>query len=484
MEEFMGSFGLVAWVVIPALLIVFLTLFISKQYKKCPSDQLLVIYGGMTGTNGVKCIPGGAAFVVPFFQGYNYMELVPMQLDIPLQSALSSENIRVNVPSSFTIAISADPIKQVTAAKRFLRTNRETIKEQASDVIFGQLRQVIASMKIEEINNDREKFQKKINTDVAEELEKLGLDLINVNIKDITDESEYLESRGKQAAEAAKQEAERDVAEQQKIGQIAKAELDREREVEVARANADTAIGKAKAKKDEDVSVASFNAERVKGQNESKAQEAEYNADLKVKEAEAFQRSETKQAEAQKAVYEKEKETKIAELRKSEVAEEEIRKEKLVIQAKAKAEQEEEEAKGHAAAIKNVADAKAHEVNVMLTKKAEGWEKLIKAAGDADKAAKLLLVEQMPEIVREQMSALKELEIGDVTVWDSGSSNGSGGGLKGFLKDYMTMTPAMMHLGEQVGIELPQLLGMKVPKDVEVDNDTLEEKLDENSKVD
>src|SRR6185436_16401342 len=129
------------------------------------------------------------------------------------------------------------------AAIRLLRLNLEEIKQQAGDIIFGQLRQVIASMKIEDINRDRDKFLQSIQSSLEPELQKIGLVLINVNITDITDESGYIEAIGRKAASQAVQQAKVDVAEQEKLGQIGVAEAERERFIQVANASKLREIG-------------------------------------------------------------------------------------------------------------------------------------------------------------------------------------------------------------------------------------------------
>jgi flotillin len=110
-----------------------------------------------------------------------------------------------------------------TAAERLLGLSSEQIQELAKDILFGQLRLVIATMTIEEINSDRDKFLDNISKNVDSELKKIGLKLINVNVTDIKDESGYIEALGKEAAAKAINEAKISVAEQEKIGETGKA---------------------------------------------------------------------------------------------------------------------------------------------------------------------------------------------------------------------------------------------------------------------
>src|SRR5262245_21304383 len=200
--------------VIGAVVVFGMLMFVAKRYKRCPSNRVLVIYGKTAGGNAARCVHGGAAFVVPLIQDYAYLSLEPIQIEIPLKGALSIENIRVNVLSVFTVAIGTDGETMQNAAIRLLGLGTEDIKQQAGDIIFGQLRQVIASMRIEDINRDRDKFLESVQKSLEPELKKIGLVLINVNITDITDESGYIEAIGRKAAATAVQQAKVDVAEQ------------------------------------------------------------------------------------------------------------------------------------------------------------------------------------------------------------------------------------------------------------------------------
>jgi flotillin len=196
--------------------VIFVTIIaLVSRYKRCPSDKILVVYG-KTGGASANCIHGGGAFIWPVIQDYAYLDLKPISIDANLTNALSKQNIRVDVPCRFTIAISTDSDTMNTAAERLLGLAHEQIQELAKDILFGQLRLVIATMTIEEINSDRDKFLDNISKNVDTELKKIGLKLINVNVTDIKDESGYIEALGKEAAAKAINEAKISVAEQEK----------------------------------------------------------------------------------------------------------------------------------------------------------------------------------------------------------------------------------------------------------------------------
>lgn len=241
-------------------------MFVAKRYKRCPSNRVLVIYGKTSGGNAAKCVHGGAAFVIPLIQDYAYLNLEPIQIEVPLKGALSMENIRVNVPSVFTVAIGTDLETMQNASIRLLGLDTDDIKQQAADIIFGQLRQVIASMKIEDINRDRDKFLENIQKSLEPELKKIGLVLINVNITDVTDESGYIEAIGRKAAATAIQQAKIDVAEQEKKGQTGVAEADRERAIQVANATKLREIGTREATREQAVRVAQLEKEKSVGE--------------------------------------------------------------------------------------------------------------------------------------------------------------------------------------------------------------------------
>src|SRR5215207_6755249 len=260
-----GLLAIAAVVAAALALATVLMLFVSR-YKRCPANKVLVISGKVGGGNAARCISGGGAFVWPVIQEWDYLSLEPIQIDIPLKDALSFENIRVAVPSVFTVAIGTEEDVRQNAAIRLLTLDAAQIKRQAQDIIFGQLRQVIASMRIEEINRDRDAFLHRIQTSLEPELKKIGLVLINVNITDLKDESGYIEAIGRKAASTAVQQARGDVAEQEKLGEIRVAEAERDRTVQVANATKQREIGMREAERDKLVRVAELEKEQKFGE--------------------------------------------------------------------------------------------------------------------------------------------------------------------------------------------------------------------------
>lgn len=516
----MGGMEVLTAVLIIVAVLVAAVIALLSRFRKCPSDKVLVIYGKVgTDSNGVtksaKCIHGGAAFIVPVIQSYQYLDLTPISINVDLKNALSKQNIRVDVPSRFTVGISTEPGVMQNAAERLLGLKMLEIQELAKDIIFGQLRLVIATMDIEEINTDRDKFLVAVSNNVEIELKKIGLRLINVNVTDINDESGYIEALGKEAAAKAINDARKSVAEQDRDGAIGEANARRDQRIQVAAANAsaiegennakieiaqseairrqkeaeadakasndakiavaqtgrDGEIGQANAMKEQRIQVAAANAAAIEGENSSKIAVAQSDAARREKEAEALRiatAAEAVQAAKAKAeAYESQQE---AELKRAElemasqkadiIVKAQIEKEKAEIAAEAEAEVIRRKAKGEADAAFAKMAAEARGAQEILEKQAEGMRKLIDAAGgDADSAVKLIVADKLEELMRIQVDAIKNIKIDKITVWDSGSNADGKSATSDFISGLMKSVPPMNELFKQAGMELPRFLG-------------------------
>jgi len=427
--------------VIGFLLFIFSTaIFLAKLYRRCPSNKVLVVYGRVGGSKTVQCYHGGGTFIWPLIQGYAFLDLTPRTIHIPLKGALSHQNIRVNVPSTFTVAVGLTPEIMNNAAVRLLDLDQRGIESMATEIIIGQLRLTVASLRIEEINQDRERFLESIKKNIEPELHKIGLTLLNVNITDITDESEYIDSIGKKASATAVNQAKVDVAEQEKQGDI----------------------GKALAEKERRVSVACFNAEAVKGENESNAQIALTNAILAEREAEASQRSQVAKQNAEAEIQRARALAQSQLLEAEQIVPQEIKKKKIQIEAEAEAQSKVLIARGEAEAILSIKQAEAEGIQKLLDAKAKGYKQLIEACGDdAKSASTMLLIEKLEEIVKLQVEAIKNIKIDKITVWDSGSSNeaNKGSSTSNFISQFTKSLPALHDIASMAGLEMPQYLG-------------------------
>ena len=439
--------------VVVALFLLLMWFFVSR-YRRCPSDKILVIYG-KTGQGSANCIHGGAAFVWPVIQDYQYLDLQPMSIDVNLQDALSKQNIRVSVPAQFTVAIGNEPSLMKAAAERLLGMHKDSIRSLSHDIIMGQMRLVIANMDIEELNSDRDKFVTAVYEHVGDELHKIGLSLINVNVTDIHDESGYIKALGQEAAAKAINDAKVKVAKEERTGAIGQAEADKERRTQVAAADSAAEIGEKNAQ-----------ADAIKGKNLADIQIALSDTSRRQQVAEANKNAEvaekTTEAEAQTAAYraqteaeEARKERELAARRANEVVQSQIEKEKTVIAAEAEAERNRKVAEGEAAAVLARYQAEAEGIRKVLDAQAAGFQKLVDAAdGNAQAAIGLLLVDKIPELAKTQADAIKNIKFDKITVFDGGDGQGTAG----FLSNMFKSIPALSEFMNQSGLNLPEYL--------------------------
>jgi flotillin len=454
-------------VLLAALVAVVVLVTLVRLYKRCPSNKILVIYG-KTGRGAAKCVHGGAAMVWPVIQACQYLDLEPFVVQVDLKAALSQENIRVAVPTTVTTAISNEPGIMENAAIRLLGLTRQQIASQAQDMIIGQMRAVIATMKIEDINRDRQAFMKKVNEAVSVELEKIGLTVINVNIRDIEDESGYIQAIGRRAASEAINQADIDVAEQERRGKTGVAERSRDQQGAVAAANAEANIRVASADRDRRMQVASLDAEAVKAETEANAKKAAYRASQKVAEEEARNKgsSAAMQADGSIRVAEQQAQREAEEARalreqsrlKADVlVPAETSRNQVVIQSDAEKQMKMLIAQGEANAILVKMKAEAEGTLAVLEAKAKGYGSLIEAsARDPQTATSLLVIEKLAEVARIQADAIKNLPLEKVIVWDGG---GKDGGLSDLGRRLVGVLPPMHQLAQMVGLELPDFLG-------------------------
>ncbi len=460
-------FGFETIILICVLVIVAFSLLVAimRRYKKCPSDKVMVVYGNVgsnkDGTSrSSKCIHGGAAFVWPIIQAAEYLDLTPISISVDLQNALSRQNIRINVPSTFTVGISTENGVMQNAAERLLGLKLGQIQELAKDIIFGQLRLVIATMDIEEINADRDKFLDAVSRNVETELKKIGLRLINVNVTDISDESGYIEALGKEAAAKAINDAKRTVAEKERDG----------------------SIGVANADRDQRVSVSEANALAIEGENNAKVQVAMSDAQRREKEAEALRLATAAEsiqaAKAREEAYAAEQQAEAARAAREKATQEadvivstEIAKRKAELEAEAEAEQIRRKAAGEADAIRSRAAGEADAIRSrmlaeaegqkeILMKQAQGLRAIVEAAGgDPRAAAQLMLTDKMEDLIRIQVEAVKNVKIDKVTVWDSGEGKDGKSATAGYISGLMKSIPPLNEMFQMAGMELPPFLG-------------------------
>lgn len=494
-------------IVVAGAVLFFFILILSmfRRYKRCPSDRVLVVYGkvgrskdGTDGNLSAKCIHGGAAFIWPVIQDYSFLDLTPISIEVNLTNALSKQNIRVDVPSRFTVGISTEQGVMQNAAERLLGLQQAQIHDLAKDIILGQMRLVVAMMDIEEINSNRDKFLSNVSHNVEVELKKIGLKLINVNITDIKDESGYIAALGKEAAAKAINEAKIRVAEQERLGDVGKTEAEKERDIKVtemqrdrdtsvasalkdkevliAAAKRDEAIGKVEAERDTRIKSAEANALAVKGENQSKIAIASSDAERREREAEALKKAiaaeKVQSAKALEEAYLAEQRAEEARAERERASQNanivisaEIQKQKAILEAQAEAEKVRERAKGEADAILLRKQAEAQGIYEILTKQAEGLRQIVNSAGNNSKdAAMLIIADKLPELVRLQTEAIKNIQIDKVTVWDGGNGKDGKTSTANFISGMYQSVPPLQEIFKMAGLELPTYLGSEEEK--------------------
>jgi flotillin len=468
-----------------------------RRYKRCPSDRILVVYGKVGG-GSARCIHGGASFIWPVFQDYAFMDLTPTSIEVNLTNALSKQNIRVDVPSKFTVGIATEPGVMENAAERLLGLQRNDVHSLAHDIIVGQMRLIVAMMDIEEINSNRDKFLSNVSHNVEVELKKIGLKLINVNITDIKDESGYIAALGKEAAAKAINEAKIRVAEQERMGDVGKTEAEKERDIKVtemqrdrdtsvasalkdkevliAAANRDEQIGKAEAERDTRIKSAEANALAVQGENQSKIAIASSDAQRREREAEALKKAiaaeKVQSAKALEEAYLAEQRAEEARADRERASQNanivvtaEIQKQKAIIEAQAEAEKVRERAKGEADAILLKKQAEAQGIYEILTKQAEGLRQIVSSAGNNSKdAAMLIIADKLPELVKMQTEAIKNIQIDKVTVWEGGNGKDGKTSTANFISGLYQSVPPLQEVFKMAGLDLPAYLGSEEDK--------------------
>lgn len=492
--------GIAALIVMMGVTVLMLFL---KYYKRCPSNRVLVIYG-KTGKGGqALTIHGGAKLVVPLIQDYAYLSLEPIQIEVPLRGALSAENIRVNVPSVFTVAIDTKPEVMQNAAIRLLGLSTAEIRKQAEEMIFGQLRQVIASMGIEEINRDRDKFLEHVQHSLEPELAKIGLQLINVNITDITDESGYIDAIGQKAASLAIQQARGDVADNEKMGEIRVTAAEREKSIQVSNARKEQAIGTRTAEREQAVQIATLEKEQaiaekeaaflressvkdaerqmrisvaqadataIDGENQAAAKIAASAAELATKKAEAYEKGEGRKKQAEAMVMEMqnramakaalaEAERVEAEQRAKLEAPAKAEKAKMIVDAEAAAEQRRLQARAEADAIYMKLEAEARGNYEILAKKGEGLKQIVEACGGSKEAFQMLLLEHLDDLANASAKAISNIKFDKVVVWENGGNGNGKSSTADFISGMAKTLPPMLQVMKDIGgVELPEAL--------------------------
>lgn len=487
--------------IIIAILITVIILGSFLFYIKCSNDTIIVKYG----VGGNKIITSHGAFIIPVIQGYKKLSLKPMNIDIDLgetSNVVSNDKIRVVVEADATFAISSSPEERTIASQRLLGFDEEEICRLAKEILTGQTRTIISEMEFEDLLQDRVKLMSKVSINAEKELSKLGLDLINYNIKMIKDMDGITEMLGKKASALATSDAQIAVAEQQKKSDMGVAEANTQRdiavieqqkirEIEVSKTKAIITEETVKAeliqtsatqnklaeeKRMEAESQKAQNLYRIEAEKSINLKELEKEKEVKIQEefikqevAEKTKTTVVKQAEvalenqrakdivATKVANEKSEIEKITELKLKKLEADN----QLEI-AKIKADAVLIEAQAEADKVKALAEAEAIKLALPIEKKAEAEKKLLEVYGQSGIMG-LKLIEILPELAKAQAEAVSNIDINSLNIisGDGGSSNsenGAGNQIAGIVNDITRAIPAFKMANDIAkSINMPEL---------------------------
>jgi len=452
------------WIIISFLGFLLLVLVLSslaRVYRKVGPHQALVVYG----YRNMRIIKGGGTFIFPMFETYRELSLQLMSFDVaPQQDLYTMQGVAVTVEAVSQIKVKSDPESIVTAAEQFLTKNDDERQGLIKLVMEGHLRGIIGQLSVEQIVKEPEMVGDRVRATCADDMTKMGLEVISFTIKEIRDKNDYITNMGRP-----------DVARVKRDAEIATAEAER-----------DTAIKRAEASRAAAVATAQADQERVLAQTLSLAKQAESQRDLEIKKAQYLESTKRQQAQADKAYdiqtnimqqqvtaeavkvrqVEKEQEIKVQEaeiLRREReliatvLKQAEIDRQRIETLAAAERQRNIFEAEGRAAAIRTQGEAEAE----IILKKGEAEAKAMNVKAEAyqewNQAAVIdKLLTNMPEVVRALAAPLANID--KITIVSTG--NGTSAGMHKITGDMTEMAAQIPALFETLsGMKMSELLG-------------------------
>jgi len=450
------------WVVtgLGILAVIIVMMYLASLYRKVGPHQALVVYG----FGGTKIVKGGGAFIFPMVQSCRDLSLELMSFDVaPQQDLYTKQGVAVTVEAVAQIKVKSDPESIQTAAEQFLTKTPQEREGLIRLVMEGHLRGIIGQLTVEEIVKQPEMVSDRMRSTCADDMNKMGLEVISFTIKEVRDKNEYITNMGKP-----------DVARIKRDADVAAAEADR-----------DTLIRRAQAQRDAATAKAQADQERVLAETLSLAKQAESQRDLDVKKAQYLEVTKKQQAMADKAyeietnvmqqqvvseavkIQQAEREAQIkvqdAEIQRREkeliatvLKQAEVERQKIETLANAEKMRLSVEAEGRAASIRaqgeaeaeiifKKGDAEARAMNV----KAEAYQEYNQAAV-VDK-----LITSLPEVVRAMATPLANVD--KITIVSTG--NGDASGMNKITGDMTKMAAQVPALFEALsGMQLSDLL--------------------------
>jgi flotillin len=458
MSEFSGVWIIAGLTVVGLLLIMGI---VARMYRKAGPHEALIVYG----FRGTRIIKGGGTIIFPMIEQCRDLSLELMSFDVaPQQSLYSNQGVALTVEAVAQLKVKSDPVSIRTAAEQFLTKRPEQREGLIRLVMEGHLRGIIGQLTVEQIVKEPEMVGGRMRSTCAEDMSKMGLEVVSFTLKEVRDKNEYITNMGrpdiariKRDAEVATAEADRDIAikraEASRISAIAKAQADQER---VAAETASMAK-QAEAERDLDIKKASYLESSKKAQAQAdKAYEIETNRQQQTVVTELV-RVQQVEREAQVKVQEAEIERVQRELIATVLKQAEVERQRIETLASAERQRMMTEAEGRAAATRaqgeaeaeiifKKGDAEARAMNV----KAEAFQEYNQAAV-VDK-----LITGLPEIVRALSEPLSKVD--KITVVSTG--NGDAAGAYKITGDITKMAAQVPALFEALsGMQMSELLG-------------------------
>lgn len=434
---------------------------VARLYRKAGPHEALIVYG----FRGTRIVKGRGTVIFPMVETYRELSLQLMSFDVtPQQDLYTMQGVAVTVEAVAQIKVKSDPESIQTAAEQFLTKTDQAREGLIRLVMEGHLRGIIGQLSVEQIVKEPEMVGDRLRATCADDMNKMGLEVVSFTIKEIRDKNEYITNMGRPDISRIKRDAE-----------IATAEAER-----------DTAIKRAEAQRAAAVATAQADQERVFAQTLSQAKQAESQRDLDIKRAQYLETTKKQQAQADKAYdiqanvmqqqvvaeqvkvrqVEKEHEIKVqdAEILRHEreliatiLKGAEIEGRRIQTLAEADKMRQIAEAEGRASATRAQGEAEAD----IILRKGEAEAKAMNVKAEAyqewNQAAVVdKLISQMPEIVRALASPLANVD--KITIVSTG--NGDGAGMSKITGDMATMAAQIPALFETLsGMKMSELLG-------------------------
>ncbi len=474
----MSFVGIVVVVVVLVLILLLIFSLMARLYRKVGPNQALIVYG----LGGTRVIKGAGKVIWPMVQQWRELSLELMSFDVaPQQDLYTSQGVAVNVEAVAQIKVKSDPVSILTAAEQFLTKNEDERNGLIRLVMEGHLRGIVGQLTVESIVKEPEMVADRMRANVAEDMAKMGLEVVSFTIREVKDNNEYILNMGKPDIAFVKRQAD-----------IATAEAER-----------DTAIRRAQALRESKIAEAAAQQERVTAESMSQTKQAESIRDLELKRAEYDASVQQQRAQADKA-YEIQTQVQQQRVVAEQVRVEQVRKEGEIAVQEAEIQRREKElvatvlkaAEVEKKRVETLAEAERQRQMLVATGQAdavrlEGQAKaiadkalgmaeaeVIRAKGESEANAMQLkaaayqeynqaavldrLLAQMPELVRGFAEPLTKVD--KITVVSTGGDGQNGAGVNRVTADMVAMVAQVPALLESLtGVNLEEMLKNVAP---------------------